>query len=247
MADTTEIVAYYKNTLLSQWVSYYRARETIGAWVKGPIADLLIHDVRDAFDIDTAIGAQLDVIGEYIGFQRTIYGTVVRNYWQVDDYDAPGSAIYGLTDYTDSTINPASVTWRYEFNHAAIYDLEDEEFRFMLKLKRALNFSDNTLYSISAILWEFLGPNAIVFDGKDMTLGYYINAAESRLAAIAASQDLLPKPIGVGLSGIFSVPDPLNVFGFQSYTEPNANTTGFNNYVDFSDNGKYFLKSTDAL
>lgn len=411
MADTTATIEYYKNTLLSQWVNQVRARGTIGALVDCAVCDLLINDVRDAFDINIAVGPQLDILGEYIGFSRTVYGQIIRPYFNLDDYGFyatiddeafdtltdtpngettigtgtgsreyafikntsspkrvnrvivsvkpqvsstgtlscrimsgssvhsmvleqaatavvdvttlipgewnsvqfdfaevfatssqffvvfaessssngiayanrtgtlgdessswtndswaggnPGSAIAiraseyeqtttppyeinGMTDYIDGSVNPGSVTYRYSFDSEAVYTLEDDEYRFMLNLKRELNALDNTLYEIQNVLWNFLGDDIRLFDLRDMTISYYIKPTAGRFAQLAASQGLLPKPMGVALSGVFQVPDPSKVMGFQDYVVPNNNTIGFGDYVT-GFNDRYWLDYTNKL
>ena len=246
MADTTAVIKYYQDLLLSQWVNATKARGTIGVLADCAVTDLVSHDVRDAFDLDTAIGAQLDGIGEYIGMGRNIYGQIVRPYMALDTYTAADSELYGLTDYTDPNISPVSVMWRYEFDAAAFYTLEDEEYRSLLKLKRALNFSDNTLYAIQALLTQFLGTDVTIYDTQDMRIGYYIKNSASRIAGFAASQGLLPRPMGVDIVGVFSVPYPTAVFGFQRYVGTNDNTKGFGSYVPLTA-GNHFLSALDAI
>lgn len=248
MADTTTLIKYYQDTLLYQWVNAPRARGMIGTFVQCSICDLLIHDVRDAFDIETAVGPQLDVVGEFLGLTRTVYGTIDRPYFQLDDYlTGPDLTLIGMTDYTDSTVNANSSTYRYGFAFEAAYKLEDEEFRIMLKFKRALNSSDMTFYSIQNALWESFGSALLAFDGADMTMGYYVADSESRFAEIAVGMGILPKPMAVGLSGVFAVPNPLEVFGLQDSAHPNGNTTGLGDSTTGGDEGFYFLQTTDQL
>ena len=232
MADTTEITKHYQDLLVSQWVNMPKARSTIKALTDCAVADLLALDIRDAFDINTAVGVQLDDIGAIIGLGRDIYGAIVRPYMELADY-TDGDATYGITDYTDSTINPTSVMWRYEYEYAAFYSMSDDEYRALIILKRALNFSDNTLYGIQKFLTDFLGKDVTVYDSQDMSIGYYISAAASRIAQLAASQNLLPKPMGVLLTGVYSVPDSQKVFGFETADTINrgpGTSWGFNVY-----------------
>lgn len=248
MADTTTIVKYYQDTLLYQWVNAPRARGTIGAFVQCAICDLLIHDVRDAYDLETAVGPQLDVVGEYMGLSRTVYGTIDRPYFQLDNYlTGPDLTLIGTTDYTDSTVNASSATYRYGFASEAAYNLENEEYRIMLKFKVTLNSGDMTFYAIQNALWATFGSSILAFDGTDMTMGYYVSAASARYAEIALGMGIMPKPMGVGLSGVFSVPNPLEVFGFQDSAHPNSNTTGFGDSTTGGDEGFYFLQTTDQL
>lgn len=66
MSQTDE---YYSNLLILQYHSKPRAKATIEA-VVSLLPDDLIQEVTNGFDIETAVGKQLDMLGEYIGVDR---------------------------------------------------------------------------------------------------------------------------------------------------------------------------------
>ncbi len=66
MTDTSE---YYSNLLILQYNGKPKAKATIEAVVK-LLPDELIQEVINGFDIETAVGKQLDIIGEYVGVDR---------------------------------------------------------------------------------------------------------------------------------------------------------------------------------
>lgn len=66
MSQTDE---YYSNLLILQYHSKPRAKATIEA-VVSLLPDDLIQEVTNGFDIQTAVGKQLDMLGEYIGVDR---------------------------------------------------------------------------------------------------------------------------------------------------------------------------------
>lgn len=70
MATTDTIAAYYRDLLILQYKGKTKARDTIFALAKLAIVDQLPLQVQDAFDIDTAIGVQLDVVGKIVGCSR---------------------------------------------------------------------------------------------------------------------------------------------------------------------------------
>ncbi len=70
-----ELAAYYANLLILQYRGAARAYATIKAQVGPVIMNQLPVAVQDAFDIETAVGAQLDILGKYIGASRMGYGT----------------------------------------------------------------------------------------------------------------------------------------------------------------------------
>lgn len=61
--------SYYSNLLILQYHNKPKAKATIESTVS-LLPDDLIMDVINGFDIETAIGKQLDVLGEYIGIDR---------------------------------------------------------------------------------------------------------------------------------------------------------------------------------
>lgn len=69
-----DIVKYYADLLILQYLGQPRAYETIKTVVRPVIMDQLPTQVQDAFNIGTAVGAQLDIIGTYVGVSRSGYG-----------------------------------------------------------------------------------------------------------------------------------------------------------------------------
>lgn len=74
MATTQELIDYYANLLIIQYLGQPKAYATIQNLVKPVIMDQLPVAVQDAFSLDTAVGVQLDVIGKYVGVTRTGMG-----------------------------------------------------------------------------------------------------------------------------------------------------------------------------
>lgn len=70
---TQEIIDYYANLLIMQYLGKPRASETVKTFVGPYIMDQLPVASQNAFDLETAIGAQLDVIAKYVGATRYGY------------------------------------------------------------------------------------------------------------------------------------------------------------------------------
>ena len=233
MTDLENTIEYYKDLLLFQYLDKPKARGTIGVLVETALCDLLPTAVNGAFDIETAIGAQLDILGKYIGFSRRIVGEIPRTWFEMVEYTTynPVTIYPGFMDYTDLTINADTQFYRYIYLSNSVSDLTDDEYRYMLKLKMSLNSCNNTLYEIQNILFEFFGYDIICYDLKNMFISYSVLASKSYFVLLAISQGLLPKPMGVGISGVFEVVDQDLLFGFQDYTFNAGNETGFSDYA----------------
>lgn len=68
---TQEIIDYYTNLLIIQYNNKPKAIAHIDTLVSPVVMDQLPVDVQDAFNIDTAVGVQLDTLGKYAGVSRT--------------------------------------------------------------------------------------------------------------------------------------------------------------------------------
>ena len=68
-----ELKQYYADLLIIQYANKPKAYDTIKALVSGVIMNQIVLDVQNAFNIDTADGVQLDIIGKYAGVSRYAY------------------------------------------------------------------------------------------------------------------------------------------------------------------------------
>jgi hypothetical protein len=72
---TSELINYYANLLILQYIGKPKAYATIQAIVGPVIMNQLPLAVQNAFNMDgTAVGVQLDVLGKYAGVTRNGYG-----------------------------------------------------------------------------------------------------------------------------------------------------------------------------
>lgn len=74
---TQEIINYYANLLIIQYIGKPKAYATIQSLVAMVVMDQLPQQVQDAFTIGTAEGVQLDILGEYVGVTR--YAHLLNN------------------------------------------------------------------------------------------------------------------------------------------------------------------------
>ena len=68
----SDIENYYANLLILQYRTLDKARAHIKALVRNAFANGLLKKVIDGFNIDTAVGKQLDILGKYIGLSRNV-------------------------------------------------------------------------------------------------------------------------------------------------------------------------------
>lgn len=129
-----------------------------------PLTDVstVVSGLIPAFDIDTAVGTQLDVIGEWVGRSRRVSTPVTGIYfsWDTERVGWDQGVWQGPYDPDDGFI-----------------DLSDEIYRLMLKVKVAINNWNGQNDSLPAILDEALSRSGIrmaIIDNQDMSISIWI-------------------------------------------------------------------------
>ena len=153
-------------------------------------AQVFMASVADSFDLDTAIGSQLDKIGEWIGISRRVAVGIPGVYFTWGDPDLGwGRGVWKDPADPGTTLNV----------------LPDDVFKTLLRAKIAANKWDGTIPGIYAIwdtVFESEGTKVIVQDNQDMTM--IVGIADKALSALMQallSQGYLPlKPAGVGVT-----------------------------------------------
>lgn len=103
MATLRQLADYYVARLIVQFRTQPKAQNTIAILVKQALLDNLAAQLLAAFNIETAIGKQLDTLGKYIGVPRNIGALVAAGYFGFWNY---GSAL-DLAKY-QGTWDPAT-------------------------------------------------------------------------------------------------------------------------------------------
>lgn len=195
-----ELIEYYKNLLILQYKNQTKAPDHIKALIDSGMIFELIEEVENAFDIDTAIGVQQDVLGEYLGINRIINGIpFFLDYFGFMEYgDNPSLALFEpFMEYGD--VPPAVEFYKYG-GSVDVLELNDADFR---QLQQFAVIKNNILYSLGDVddaLYSNFGLDVQVVDNFDMTIIYEFPLAETQLALVLQSEDLLPRPMGVELS-----------------------------------------------
>jgi len=215
--SNADLVKYYADTLLLQYITKPKAYATIQALAGAIMVNDLLLAIRDGYNVHTAVGVQLDVLGKYAGVGRQVIGFVsAGTYFGFLEYGEtpPKSGISGFIEYG---VPSGGVRFRsYADGNAVVYTIPDEQYRGIIQMKIFKNHSNGSLESIDTIMEALFGADYLVSDSGDMVLHYIFPESASLLVAIARFTGLLPKPTGVGLSvGVTSSLDA--IFGFAQY------------------------------
>jgi len=183
--------------------------------VAGALSDAqtFAASINEAFDPDTAVGVQLDDIGQWIGFSRNI--------------NVPLSVYFSL-DTAGFGFDQGS--WQGPFDPSqGLTSLDNETYRAMLRIKIGANHWDGTMPSfISIMSGIFAGSSTTLFavDNQDMSMSAYIVGAPPAVifTALLKNGFSFLKPAGVSISYQKPSVDNSPLFGFDL---SNTSISGF--------------------
>jgi len=164
-----------------------------------------------AFDIDTAYGNQLDILGLWIGRTRVV--------------EEPITGIYFSFDTDDIGFDQG--VWRGPYDPLEGFtNLSDDVYRMVLKTKIAINHWDGTNGTLPAILDTALAGSGVrmeIVDNQDMTISLLffaengIDAVSKEIIAVIKMGYLTVKAAGVYSGGNITTPSTGNkLFGFDT-------------------------------
>lgn len=171
--------------------SNFRSQPKLMAWAAaitqplGQVSDLNAS-MPAAFGIDTAVGAQLDAIGLWVGVSRHQVVPVANAFFS---WNTPGQGW-----------NQAN--WKGPYAPASgLVDLDDDTYRVVLKAKIGSNYWDGSLQAVNAIgqsAFSSIGVSCFVLDNLDMTVTIYILGAPT-VAVLAMIERGLAPPVSAGI------------------------------------------------
>lgn len=173
----------------------YRTKPKAVAWYEiarkmGGSLEAAAEAVRKSYDIDSAVGEQLSVIGRIVVAPRSFAGTLPMN---------PG--LFDLADGSEFGDDDAMFSALTIDQDGA---LSDELYRLVIKAKIVKNNGDATIENILAGM-NFLLPNAEVLrvtDGEDMSFSIEFYGQITSLERFALlNAGLVPKPQAVQFNG----------------------------------------------
>lgn len=178
--------------------------------VLAPVVDALnaSAELPAAFDLDQAIGAQLDVVGLWVGIGRHVSTPLVGVYFSLDTVG----------------VGFDQGVWKGPFDpDSGVVELDDETYRILIRAKIGANHWDGTLGGSKAILDLVFNSGTHVFiqDNQDMSMTIGVSGEmPSAISLALLTGGYIPiKPEGVQVDYyiVTSVDGPL--FGFDVSNE----------------------------
>ncbi len=179
---TEDLITYYAKLLILQYVGKPKAYDTIKALVRMVVMDQLPVDVQDAFDIDTAVGVQLNVLGKYVGADRSGNGFTAPITLSDEDYRS-FIRICIVSNNNGSSLYDIQTLIHQQFgNEILVYDYANMHMNYFI------NYSVGSQYLIQMFITEGKLPKpmgvrlAIIYAPTNHFFGfrtYTINTANN--------------------------------------------------------------------
>lgn len=198
MNELEELIKYYVNLLIIQYKTKPKARATIRAFISELVrAYNLIKQVQMAYDINTAVGAQLDIVGKYFGVVRKFVGLKFK--YQYFSFQYMGGDDEGLSFRIYDPEMPEAIGKFRTLNSEDTYeyDLDDEQFRIIIKLRAIGLYGHSLSYKyITESVQALLKDEVLVLVSDKMEIFYYFKDP-NLLQIFETYPRLLPAPAGV--------------------------------------------------
>lgn len=159
-----------------------------------------------AFDLDAAVGVQLDAVGKWVGITRNVAVPITGVYFSLDE-DGLGFDV-GV--------------WQGPYDpDAGLTSLDDPTYRLLIKAKIAANHWDGTLDGSAQILRGIFGDTTSIFivDNGDMSIDVGVSGAIPSLVFLSLLLGgYIPiKPEGVRINNyVVTTEYGSPVFGFDT-------------------------------
>ena len=189
-----ELKSYYSALLISQYRTKERAIATIET-VAGEIwLDNLPSFESTCFDLNSAVGEQLNVLGRIVGVERDVQGLDLENtYFEFTNYAGTVTGI-NFASYSDLDTTEDLFS-RYFVD--AVTNMDDGQFRNIIKLKIIFNTAIRTMKYVKEALYAEFAGSIDITDNLDLSLDFDVYDPYYSVIDIAEYLNIMPKSMGV--------------------------------------------------
>ena len=203
-----EIKNWIKDLIIIQYRQSPKNRALIDLLTGLLFANNLILQIRDlCLNVDKSIGAQLDVVGKWVGLDRYYNAIEVwdRPYLAYPYYETIENESYnefqgGFSTYSNFADDDGGFLMYQDWKDVRTRSnvMPDEKFRKLIKLKIIQNSINHTKKNIDNAIWQWSNGN--VYTTWDiMELTYNFNSAYKETIFLADYKNILPHPTGCNI------------------------------------------------
>ena len=199
---------YFASLIILQYRNSYQNKALIQKLVSLIFANNLALQIRDlTVDVEKSIGAQLDVVGKWVGIDRYYnaidlweqYYTSLVNYENIadDDYEQWQGGFSTFENFSQN--DGGFLTWEtWQDTRTKVNTIGDDYFRSLIKLKTIKNSINHTCKNIDNAIWEWSNGQVYTTWGT-MEITYHYPSSYSNLMTLAVYKNVLPVPTGCTL------------------------------------------------
>lgn len=205
----TAVLTDYTNRVTSEHDTQPNFMAVLAA-VLQPLVDgqNLLESLPAKFDVDVALGAQLDVVGQWVGIGRKLSVPIAGVYFA---FDTPG-------------LGWDEGVWKGPFDPSeGVISLDDATYRLMIYAKIAANIWDGTLEQAEQILANIFasspGTHVFIEDNTDMSINIGVSGVlpSALFRGLITSGYFELRPAGVRINNVFIAPGPFFGFDTENY------------------------------
>lgn len=195
---------YFADLLILQYRHAPNNRLLIKNLVNLIFANNLALQIRDlTVNVNDSIGAQLDIVGKWVGIDRYYSGELwTHPYLSYPNYSNIKNSDYspyqgGFSSYSTFEDNDGGfLTYKtWQVVRTTVNKIGDEYFRSLIKLKIIKNSINHTCKNIDEAIWEWSEGN--VYTTWDvMSVTYHYTPLYKDLITLANYKHTLPCPTG---------------------------------------------------
>lgn len=195
-----QLQEYYSNTLIIQYNSKPKAKATIEMLVQLVYMNAILMQIRDAFDWKTAVGKQLDIIGQWVGVSRIYQQNNIsgKTYLSYPDWDDETDTLqHGYSDYTTFNSNTGNDLTYKELEKLEA-NLNDDDYRTVIGLKIIKNNINHTAKNIDDAIWEYFNGQ-VYTTWTDYQITYHYPAELTTIIEVCNAKNVLLAPNGINI------------------------------------------------
>lgn len=203
--ELNNIKNWIKDLIIIQYRQSKKNRALIDLLVELIFANNLILKIRDlCLSVDNSVGAQLDVVGKWVGMDRYYNGVDLWNhpYFSYPFYTTIQNSSYdeyqgGFSNYKNfEELKGAFLTYKiWQDVRTRVNAMGDDYFRSLIKLKIIHNSINQTNKNIDEAIWKW--SNGKVYTTWNvMEITYHYDHSYKNIMTLANYKGILPHPTG---------------------------------------------------
>lgn len=199
-----DLKKYFADLIILQYRYAPENRALIGKLTDLIFANNLALQIRDlTVDVDNSFGAQLDIVGKWVGIDRFYGGELWdRAYLSFPLYSTIKTSSYsdyqgGFSKYsTFAKNNGGFMTYKvWQETRTRMNQMGDNYFRPLIKLKIIKNSINHTCKNIDNAIWDW-SEGKVYTTWDVMKVKYNYDRSYKNLMTLAAYKKALPHPTG---------------------------------------------------